>query len=252
MFIQSNKTEPLPALFFYPMVALCAVIVVAVNAIKAVGRQFSEPDSYLRQYDAYLTEKTISYGNDLIEYGFSFFTQKKVEVVSQKALEIGLKEPIAFSVEDAVKKIKNKARQSALSYMIGDQFTIEKKEAMAEKVSGEVEKIAKWAFRQEKPRRFSEWSDNEFKEDVLQGVAFRHMNVHLKAFLASLKCQDCYPRIPKSKDEQLFLLEPKGGSLKIQEDLSVVSLGGSTSTKIPSWDGFVSAESSSRSSIDTI
>lgn len=247
MYIQPNKTsEYLSSLLFYPAVTLCAVIIVAVNAIKAVGRQFSEPDSYLHQYDAYLTEKTISYGNDLIEYGFSFFTQKKVEVIPQKVLES------SFDVEHAVKEIIGKAHKLTLIHMDGKLFDLKDKETVLKQVATDVEKVTKEVFSQKKPNRFYEWSDSEFKENILYGVACRHMNVHMKVFLASLKPHVGYFGVQKSKSEQLLLEVPKGSDLKIQEVLSTTSSGGSTPTEIPSWGGFASVGPSPRSNTDTI
>ncbi|MES2198644.1 MAG: hypothetical protein V4489_00545 [Chlamydiota bacterium] len=254
----NRSSEQGSALSVIPIVMM-AVGVLALYVIGEIGRQ-------VHQYDADLTEKTISFFDQLVERVNALFDRSQIKDLSPKLIGNTPSEPAIFCVEDAVNKIGDKAYALALSLMNEHQPLQSGKEAIAKEMLLGVQEISKWAFSQERPNRLKGMAENDYKKLQCNAV-LRHVESYMKAFQMALElkssCTEAKTAADLSKSLGVFgkreigeilkklptLLKPEVSKfveycedLEDQKSLSKFSSEDSMSTRPSLW---VSPEASS-------
>lgn len=229
----------------YSVVGIGVCIVVAMNVINGIGRQFSQEDSYLRQTDAYLTGKIISYGKSLQEYAISFVAQKKVEALPLKLLKNDPKKEVELLVKATLETIQTETYEEALIYINKHHPLQLSKEVIATNISIEVRKIAQKDFNKEKL--------------FAKPLAIHHKNKYLGVFRIALEhgvsCEEAKAIADETKgwapnvhDVRVLIKRRQGGMAKeIQRKEKGHDLANKNSvqqssptdsvlTRIPSWE----------------
>lgn len=237
-----------------------ATIVVAVNIINGIGRQFTQEDSCLHQLDAYLTGKVISYGESLKQYALSFFVQKELAAVPVKLMKNDQKEEVTSLVKGCLETIQEEAYEEAL-IDINEHHPLQlAKEDIARDVSIEVKKIVRGVLERKKTDRFQSWSDVEFLKRLLVPSASRHKSKYMQTFRIALElglsCEEAKAIAdqtklcsPLDKDDLRSIIkrrqigqkkgiqkEAKSLDLTDENSLQMASPSDSVLTKIPSWE----------------